>query len=165
MSTDTLTQSRLHELFEYDGRDLIWKIDKGTVKKGDRVKCTRPDGYLCVGIDGTKHLVHRAIWLYVTGNQPEFEIDHRNGVKGDNRICNLRDVTPSINQRNQKKKRTNTSGITGVAWNKKTAKWTAWMSIDRKTIYLGQFDCKYRAASARCLGIEIEGGYTNRHGA
>jgi hypothetical protein len=72
-------------------------------------------GYLCICIRAVSYRAHRLAWLYMTGEYPKHEIDHKNGVCSDNRWVNLRDVTPSINQQNKRKAPVNsTTGILGV---------------------------------------------------
>ena len=57
----------------------------------------------------------RLAWLYVHGEWPKGDIDHINGDKLDNRICNLRDVPRHVNSQNQRKPMsTNKTGFLGV---------------------------------------------------
>jgi hypothetical protein len=58
------------------------------------------DGYVYIGIDGRLYLAHRLAVLYVTGEWPEQEVDHKNGVRDDNRWRNLRDASSAQNRRN-----------------------------------------------------------------
>lgn len=47
-------------------------------------------GYLQVGIDGRNLSVHRLVWESFNGVIPKgYEIDHINGDRQDNRLCNL----------------------------------------------------------------------------
>ena len=45
-------------------------------------------------------LFHRVVWAHCYGRFPTGQLDHINGVKTDNRIENLREVTDSENKRN-----------------------------------------------------------------
>lgn len=48
-------------------------------------------------------------------------IDHINGIRNDNRLCNLRQVSQDINCQNKHNERS--SDFPGVFYNKKTKKW------------------------------------------
>lgn len=57
-------------------------------------------GYLQVNVGGRLAMAHRLIWESVHGPIPDgLEINHKNGVKDDNRIANLELVTKSENLR------------------------------------------------------------------
>lgn len=121
-----LNQERIKELFEYDADtgDLIWKVSRGTRKKGSIAGCINSEGYLCVGVDGEVYHAHRIIWIYVYGFLPDKPtIDHINRVKTDNRISNLRAATLSENIVNREMQSNNTSGCRGVNWRKREQKW------------------------------------------
>lgn len=51
--------------------------------------------------------------------------DHIDRNELNNRVYNLRPCTPQENSYNKSKRNDNTSGITGVSWNKRTNKWDA----------------------------------------
>lgn len=62
------------------------------------------DTYIKVYVDGEQFSAHRVAWVYMTGEQPDV-IDHINGLRHDNRWCNLRDVDYSQNALNQRRYR------------------------------------------------------------
>lgn len=79
---------------------------------------------------------------------PDKDVDHIDGDGLNNQRHNLRLATPSQNLANHKRKKHNTSGYTGVSWDKKRQKWRAYIGIDGKWKYLGRFDSKLAAAKA-----------------
>lgn len=63
-------------------------------------------GYVKFYLKGfTTYLLHRLIWLYVTGSFPPegMEIDHINRIRNDNRWCNLRLVNSTENKLNSER--------------------------------------------------------------
>jgi hypothetical protein len=82
---------------------------------------------------------HQFIYYIATGKIVD-EIDHINGVRDDNRIENLREVTQSQNQRNR-------VNAKGYYWNKQNKKWHS--SINNNgIIYLGSFTTEQEAHQA-----------------
>lgn len=120
-------------------------------------------GYHHGTIFGEMHLAHRVIWALHHGEWPKGEVDHINGIRSDNRICNLRDVPKSENQRNASIRKDNKSGVVGVRWNKGCNKWVANIRHEGKQVYLGLFLTLEDAKEAR-LNAEKEFGYHEGHG-
>jgi HNH endonuclease len=109
-----LTLSRLREVLHYDPETGEFRSLK---RKGWRRKCgSISRGYLRIKIDGRNYLAQRLAWLWMTGEWPEDEVDHRNRVKLDNRWCNFRPATRLINCNNRSLSKNNTSGTNGVGW-------------------------------------------------
>jgi len=107
-------------------------------------------GYRIVCILGKKYLEHRLAWFYVHGKWPSLEIDHINGDRSDNRLANLRDISHADNMRNITKiNSANTSGYTGVYWNKKSKNWQAKTVAHGKQVHLGFFDDPKQASAVR----------------
>ena len=79
-------------------------------------------GYLIVKIKGKQYKAHRLAWFMHYGQFPSETIDHINGNKLDNRICNLRDVSQSFNASEGNKRRppNKETGVKGVYIDKKT---------------------------------------------
>lgn len=143
----TLTQDRLKELLSYDPETGVfrWKSARtSSIRAGRQAGYLNATGYRTVVLDKRKHWEHRLAWLYVHGKWPEHYIDHINGVKDDNRICNLRDVTKQLNQQNEKRARSSSKsgflGVTHVKRHLKLAKpFAARIWFDKKLHSLGHY--------------------------
>ena len=83
-----------------------------------------------------------------------FEVDHIHGenTRNDNRKSNLRIVTKSENGRNKGLLPSNTSGITGVSWDKNKKKWGAYITYLGKHYFLGYAETVEEAAELRRCG-------------
>ena len=138
-----ITQEKLKELLSYD-KDagvFTWAVRRRGVAVGAVAGYNRLDGYIQLMAEGKLHYAHRIAWLYVYGELPKDQIDHINGVKTDNRICNLRLATNQENQHNKSSPRTdNTSGFLGVSWSKPAKKWRADIRINGRKKNLGFFN-------------------------
>jgi hypothetical protein len=101
--------------------------------------------------------MHRKI-LSVTA---DMHVDHRNGCGLDNRRKNLRSCTPSQNQHNRPtRSRANTSGYTGVSFEKKEKAWRASIGYNRRQLFLGYFATAELAARARdAKAVELFGDF------
>jgi hypothetical protein len=106
-------------------------------------------GYRQGRIFGQQYIGHRVAWAIYYGEWPDFEIDHINGVRSDNRLENLRAVTPAENRRNIRTPSHNTSGVMGVVWNKQYGKWQAQIGVAGKNINLGRYSNFAEAVAAR----------------
>ena len=127
----------VNRLFEYRDGKLYWKNNRGRIRAGDEAGCVRPDGYMRVRINFVSYYAHRIVFLMHHGYMPQ-NIDHINGNRSYNRIENLRECTPSQNQKNRKPEASK-SGIKGVIWNKDRNSWTVRVTINGKSKYIGSF--------------------------
>lgn len=142
----------LKEYLDYDRETGVftWLVDRtGGVKAGMKAGGLH-NGYMRIKLGGVECLAHRLAWIYANGSIPENrEIDHINGMKADNRLCNLRLATPMQQRANAKLNSDNTSGYRGVYWNKKRKKWRAHIQRD----HLGYFATKDEAAAVYALAF------------
>ena len=150
---NTITQKRLQELLSYDpetGLFINLTQRSNRIKTGSISGTKRSDGYIHIKIEGTQYLAHRLAWLYVYGNFPEKALDHRNEIKDDNHIRNLRLATEQENRHNISSPRIdNASGFQGVSWDKRDQKWRARIAIKgKKRKHLGLFDTAEQASEA-----------------
>jgi len=164
-----LTAKEARRLFLYNKKtgSLIWKIrPSNAIQSGTIAGSLHSNGtknYLKVCVNGRRIKAHRVIWLFVTGAWPEHEVDHENGDGTDNRWKNLRQATHLENGKNQRQRSDNTSGHTGVTWNRKNKCWIAQITHNKKNIYLGSFKKKKKALDAR-KEAEVERGFHKNHG-
>ena len=105
--------------------------------------------------------VHRLIFSAYYGRdiREGFFITHKNGVQNDNRIANLKETESKGCGSGYTN---NTSGHTGVSWDKNKNLWKSRISIDGKRIYLGNFKTKEEAIEAR-IAAEVKHGYHQTH--
>lgn len=144
-----LTQDRLMELLDYDKEtgNFKWKKTRSRFAvAGGIAGGPHPEGYSCIGIDGKKYLAHRLAWLFVHGGMPLGDIDHINGIRNDNRICNLRTATRAQNLWNSTKKKGALSEFKGVS--KHFDRWHAQIFHNGERVSLKYFDNEIDAAKA-----------------
>jgi len=152
MSHNYPSSERIRDLFNYDPDTgvLTWKMASSVYGErfvGKVAGSTNREGYRTVKIDRCKYQVSWVVWIYVTGKEPENEIDHKNLNRGDDRFDNLRESTRSQNCSNKSvffKK--NRYGFRGVKknWNK----FSAVICVDQKEHCLGVYDTPEDAARA-----------------
>lgn len=161
-----LTQERLKELLHYnpDTGGFAWRVNKGKVKAGQPAGTTcRKTGYHIIGIDNKTHSAHRLCHLYMEGVWPVASIDHVNNLRHDNRWVNLRQVDHVINAQKATMREDNSSGYTGVHYNKNRSKYCARITVDKEIINLGSFKTFEEAVLARKTAEEKH-GFGKNHG-
>ena len=152
----------LRETFVYNSNTgkLSWRIP-GRGREQEKVGCVCPDGYAKVNLNYKPYLLHRLIWKIATGNDPLSEIDHINGVRSDNRICNLREATTAQNKWNASRKGKGSNPLRGVR--KSSSRWIAQIACNGKKIYIGTFDTAELAHNAYWVKAqELHGEFAKR---
>ena len=180
-----LTHERVKELFDYDAEQglLIWKerpVEDFKIKRAWKTWNTQFLGKAFGGIDtlnknratpskrrrgcvNRKKVLHyRLVWLFHNKKIPKI-IDHIDQNSLNDKIENLRPSNALHNQRNTKMDHRNTSGVTGVCWDKCNNKWLANITVKGKQIYLGRFTNKEDAIQAR-KEAEIKYNFDPNHG-
>jgi hypothetical protein len=148
---ENLCHKRLTEVLLYEpetGR-FYWKKSGSGRKVGVQAGRVMQKGYRQITVDYKPYLEHRLAWFYVYKTWPIFFIDHKNEVKSDNRILNLRDVDQTTNLLNQSNpQKNNHSGFRGVSLFKGNKKYRAQLMISGKQYHLGYFDTAENAYQA-----------------
>ena len=132
----TPTQDQISAAFDYRDGALFRKSNG---RRGYK----RPDGYVYVRINGKSFGEHRLIHLLFTGEWP-YQVDHRNGLRSDNRPENLRAATHAENCRNRRPLR----GSKGCYWQPKRGKWIAQIGVDGNRKTIGYFATEAEASAA-----------------
>jgi len=168
----------LNECFRYDVETgkLYWKERPREHFKTDQAfkalntRYSGKEAFTSINSNGYKFgtlnllnwQAHRIIYKLIFDEEPE-QIDHINGIRTDNRICNLRSANNQENQKNTVKRIDNTSGTTGVYWSIKNNKWRCQINTRSGQKHLGYFKNLDEAIAIR-KAAEIEYGYHENHG-
>lgn len=150
---DVITAEQLRQIAMYqpDTGIFTWKITRSSVAQaGTEFGSWDLHGYKTVRINRKSYKLHRLAWLYVHGEMPKNDIDHINGIRHDNRICNLRDVTRKTNLENKTKLNTvkKYTSLIGAYFDPKKNVFYSRISINNKSVHLGSFDTEEKAHQA-----------------
>jgi hypothetical protein len=153
-----LTQERLLTILRYDPETgvLYWVKPNPkcpSVKPGQIAGCLhKSSGYWVLKIDGVDYRAHRIIWVMWYGAWPQHEVDHDDGDKINNRICNLRPATHLQNTANKKRRveRKYPKGVDRLPGGRFRAK----ICVKYKQISLGVYDTPEDAHAAYLAGAQ-----------
>ena len=152
-SRTTLTIERLRRVVSYDPETGVfrWKVRRGgSAKEGTIAGALIAAGYRKIVIDDRQYRANRLAWLYVYGRWPDGEVDHKNNIRHDDRLINLREATDEGTSQNAKLGKNNTSGFKGVTWHSQRGKWKAQISVDHRCVHLGLYNNVEDAHAAYC---------------
>lgn len=139
----------IKEYLDYNSStgSFLWKKRYGSsrVKIGS-VAGAIVKGYVMITFCGNRYYAHRLAWFLHYGSWPKNDIDHINGIKNDNRIENLRDVSTSDNCINRKCHRD--GKLPGCTFDISRGKWYSKIRINGKRIHIGYFSTAEEASSA-----------------
>ena len=111
-------------------------------------------GHLRICVFGRRYQANRLAWLYMTGELPQGEVDHKDLDPTNDRWINLRDVTRKQNHENSVEQVNNTSGHRGVHLHqglRQRPMWVSRIGHNGRRIHLGSFQSKGDAVEFRDL--------------
>ncbi len=123
---EKITQEYLMKWFEYNPENGIMKNRGTNLKMG-----TIDNGYMRIGIQGEKYMIHRLAFLYMTGKMPEI-VDHIDRDRLNNKWENLRVATWSLNNLNKDDHKN--------VYQEESGKYIGVVQIDKETYRFGPFD-------------------------
>jgi hypothetical protein len=100
---------------------------------------TNSFGYVVIRVDSILYNKNRLVWKLVYGADPVNEIDHKNTIRNDDRLLNLREATRGQNASNSSMRSDNTSGSIGVSKVTYNGKCRATINHNGKQKNLGHF--------------------------
>ena len=135
-----INQEKLTAVLHYSSETgaFVWRHTVSpTARKGSIAGSKNQCGYRQIKIDGTTYSASHLAWLYVYGAWPPDELDHIDRDRGNNRIANLRLASHKQNMENTGLRTNNSSGVTGVSFDRQSGKWKAQIQHFSKKICLG----------------------------
>jgi hypothetical protein len=160
-----VTEEELKHRLEYNPWNGVfrWKNPHSNrLKVGDIAGSAHGEHWRIV-IGSDKYYAHHLAWFWVYGEWVK-GIDHRDRDGQNNAIWNLRRAGQSLNTRNSRVRRSNTSGYTGVTWRENRSTWEAKIRVDGKLIRIGSFKQKEDAIRARRRAEKLYNNGTGQSG-
>ena len=145
-----LTQYKLKQSLYYDRITgaFYWRNQVAAkMRPWEKAGMLNSDGYIQIRICGKRYGAHHLAWLYMHGILPT-HVDHKNMVRTDNSINNLRPATQSQNNMNKGIQANSTTGFKGVHFCKRALKFVARVGANGKRKHLGVFDTPEEAHQA-----------------
>jgi hypothetical protein len=139
--------TKYNSIFSYDSDigHLYWKIHpRYGVNIGDIAGYLRKNGYVHIMCERKPIAAHRLAWLLTHKEWPKGEIDHINGIRNDNRLCNLRDVSSRVNGQNKYWHRN--GKLLGARYDKRSGNWNAYINIEDVFYSLGCYPTEEQAS-------------------
>jgi hypothetical protein len=148
-----LTFAEIDQVLSYCPKSGIfkWKKHLGgrSPKCGEFAGTGHNAGYIQIGYKQKIYLAHRLAWLLTHQDRPFKRLDHINGNKKDNRICNLRECTHSQNLLNRSKQINNKTGYKNIFLEGRSKKYMVKINKNKKVYYVGKFAKLENAIKAR----------------
>ena len=137
----------LQKTFEYEPKTGVLK----NKRTGKIQTCPDSKGrYIIVHYKDQNWQAHRFCFYLGTEIDPKnFQIDHIDRNKKNNKLNNLRLLDNSDQQRNTKIRSSNKSGVTGVCWDVKSKRWVATITVNKTKMKLYYGKSKEEAIKER----------------
>ena len=132
-----ITQDFLKALTTYNENDGFFYD-----YSGNRLGCLdKSTDYIKMSLLNKRPYAHQLAWLYMTGEWPHMVINHKNGIRNDNRFVNLEHITHQENIiRRTKINKNNSSGIPNLSLDKRRNKYEHYIHRNGKKKHLGYYD-------------------------
>lgn len=142
-SRNGVSQELLKRRFDYHDGDLYYKEHSNNDLIGRKAGHSAPNGYRHISIKGQDYDQHRMIFMFHNGIIPHgFHVDHVDRIKANNRIDNLRLVTPSENCYNTQR------SICAKGYHERNGKFEVALKNRGKKIHIGTFEKREDATNA-----------------
>lgn len=130
----------IDEVIRYDPESgfFFWKRNSGKRKIGERAGYQMQHGYEEIKVLGKRWTSHRLAWFLMTGEVPDKQIDHINGIRNDNRWVNLRLANQAENNMNRGAR--NALGIKNVYLHKPTGTYNVKLYLNGVCHSFGYYD-------------------------
>lgn len=142
MKSDFYEYAKSRLSYQSESGYLVWNgcVGRWSRLNGTQAGTIRADGYRVVRLGGKCHYAHRLVILLAFGDVPDcMEVDHKNGVRCDNRLENLRVCSRVINAQNIRKatvrSKTGSLGVSAYG-----DKFSAKIRKNKKQTYLGTYN-------------------------
>ncbi|WP_064199158.1 HNH endonuclease [Brevibacillus brevis] len=142
---DTHAEVSLYDRFGIEKCRALVSLDKVELIKNIKWYLNHYGYVISKNKEGSVVWMHRLI----TSASDDFEVDHINWIRHDNRNENLRIASRSNNGMNKLEPKNNTSGHRGVVWHKASGKWISRIKVRGKEIHLGLFSDFKEAVNSR----------------
>lgn len=156
-----LTADQLRAELHYDPvtgvfTRLVARCNK--IDVGDVAGTVMPNGRRQISVLHKTYLAHRLAWLYMTGDWPPGELDHRDLDGDHNWWSNLRLATRTQNQANTRARKHNQLGLKNVV--KRGNRFRLRVTIDGKRVNVGQYGSIEEACAVHAeLALKHNGEY------
>ena len=128
-----------------DTGEFTWKNSSFGRKSGAIAGGLNRNGYCRISYNHKKYMAHRLAFVCMGEEIPAL-VDHKNGIKNDNRWSNLRPANSTQNAVNSKKGSGFSSNSKGVYYTRyRTKPWKVELGKDGKSIYFGYYKTEEEA--------------------